>query len=351
MATFPALTPSDAPIAPGAWPATAHKSLNGAESSIRHGSAEIGRRWRPLFVNITEANFLAILAHYRGQRSGFDSFGFTTTTLAADLTPAGFAWLYASRPQVIDEHTDCFTVQCEFRCEPRGLVVAPGKAWRTGATTFTTGTTSGDGAVSAAGVNWVTPATTFTAGGAGSGGGGIGTALLSFTGSTLQIGRPLFCGFTFTLSESKTIKGVGFYDQGQSGLSAHNYIDLTDVNDVWTPISFDAAGNKEFIVIPNGTAAPLSGPWRRVDLSTAGRVLQTGITYALITYMGVDPSDENASVSSLVDYVVKNATGVTVLSGASYVNNIWDIGGYPNGEIVTNSSAGTAFFGPMIFFE
>jgi hypothetical protein len=183
------------------------------------------------------------------------------------------------------------------------------------------------------------------------GGGGSGTALLSFTGSTLQIGRPPYCGFTFTLSESKTIKGVGFYDQGQSGLEAHNYIVLTDVNDIWTPISFDAAGNKEFIVIPNGTAAPLSGPWRRADLSTAGRVLQAGITYALITYMGVDPSDENADVSSFVDYVVKNATGVSVMSGASYVNNIWDIDGYPDGEVVTNSSAGTAFFGPMIFFE
>jgi hypothetical protein len=183
------------------------------------------------------------------------------------------------------------------------------------------------------------------------GGGGSGTALLSFTGSTLQIGRPPYCGFTFTLSESKTIKGVGFYDQGQSGLEAHNYIVLTDVNDIWTPISFDAAGNKEFIVIPNGTAAPLSGPWRRADLSTAGRVLQTGITYALITYMGEDPSDPNADVSSFVDYVVKNATGVSVMSGASYVNNIRDIDGYPDGEVVTNSSAGTAFFGPMIFFE
>lgn len=349
MATFPALTPSEAPIIPGTWPSTAHTSLNGAESSIRHGSKEIGRTWRPLFVNITEANFLAILAHYRGQRGSFDSFGFTTTTLAADLTPAGFAWLYASRPQVIDEHNDCFTVQCEFRCEPRGLVVAPGTAWRTGATTFTPGTRSSDGAVSAAGVNWVTPATTFTAVGGGSGGGGITTALLSFTGSTLQIGRPFICGFTFTLSESKTIKGVGFYDEGQDGLEAHNHIILTDVNDIYATISFDAAGNNEYIVIPNGTAAPLSGPWRRVDLSTAGRVLQTGITYALMTYMGQDPSDPSANVDSLVDYVTKNATGVSVLSGASYVDNIKDINSF--NEIVTDSSAGTAFFGPMIFFE
>jgi len=139
MATFPSLRPSDAPIIFGAWPATAHTSLNGAESRIRHGSAEIGREWRPSFVNITEADFLAILNHYRGQRSGFDSFGFDTTTLASDLTPAGFAWLYASRPEVVDHHVDCFTVQCKFKCEPRGLVVAPGKRWRTAQTTFSRG--------------------------------------------------------------------------------------------------------------------------------------------------------------------------------------------------------------------
>jgi len=136
MATFPSLIPSDAPITPGAWPSTITSSLNGAESRIRHGSAPIGGRWRPQFVNITEANFLAILAHYRGQRSGFDSFGFDAATLAADRTPAGFAWLYAGPPQVVDEHNDVFTVQCEFKCEPRGLVVAPGGAWRTGATRF-----------------------------------------------------------------------------------------------------------------------------------------------------------------------------------------------------------------------
>jgi hypothetical protein len=164
-------------------------------------------------VNITEANFLAILAHYLGQRSGFDSFGFDATTLAADLTPAGFAWLYAGPPRVVDQHPDCFTVQCEFRCEPRGLVVAPGKDWRTGATTFTPGTRSSDGAVSAAGVNWVTPATTFTAGSSGSGSGGGSGAALAFTGGTsiAWSSQYLAYGWSFTLSTAKTIKGVGFY--------------------------------------------------------------------------------------------------------------------------------------------
>jgi hypothetical protein len=163
MDTFPSLIPSEAPIVPGTWPTTAHKSLNGAESRIRHGSAPIGGRWSPAFVNITEADYLAILSHYRGQRSGFDPFGFSATTLAADRTPAGFAWLYAGPPRVVDQHPDCFTVQCGFRCVPRGLVVVSGKAWRTGATTLTVGTRDG-GIVYGPTVAWVTAATTFAPG-------------------------------------------------------------------------------------------------------------------------------------------------------------------------------------------
>jgi len=163
MAQFPSLIPSDAPITPGAWPATPHASLNGEESRVRHGSAEIGRSWRPSFVNVTEADFLAILSHYRGQNSGMDSFAFGTATLAADLTPTGFAWIYASPPQITDYHVDCFTVACDFTCEPRGMALAPGVAWRTGATTFAPGARSG-GIVYAAGAAWVTTETTFTLG-------------------------------------------------------------------------------------------------------------------------------------------------------------------------------------------
>jgi hypothetical protein len=163
MAAFPTLTPSAAPITPGAWPVATISSLSGAESRIRQGSAQIGRRLQLTFANITEANFLAILNHYRGQRSGFDSFGFNTATLAADLTPAGYAWLYASRPQVVDEHADVFTVVCEFKAEPRGLVVAIGKTWRTLATTLTPGARDG-GIVYGPGTAWMTSSTTFVPG-------------------------------------------------------------------------------------------------------------------------------------------------------------------------------------------
>jgi len=178
MATFPSLVPSAAPITPGAWPVSAITSLNGAESRIRQGSAQIGRRLQLTFTNIAETNFLAILAHYQGQRSGFDSFGFSTTTLAADLTPSGHAWLYASRPQVVDEHLDVFTVVCEFKSEPRGLVVAVGKAWRTGATTLVAGITTDSRSV-AAGKQWATTSTTLNPGARSSGIGSNGVTWLA----------------------------------------------------------------------------------------------------------------------------------------------------------------------------
>ena len=178
MATFPSLAPSAAPITPGAWPVSAITSLNGAEARIRQGSAQIGRRLQLTFTNITEANFLAILVHYQGQRSGFDLFGFSTTTLAADLTPAGHAWLYASRPQVVDEHLDVFTVVCEFKSEPRGLVVAIGKAWRTGATALVAGGRDG-GAVYGTPAAWVTGSTTLQIGSRFNGVGSLGVPWVS----------------------------------------------------------------------------------------------------------------------------------------------------------------------------
>jgi len=160
MAQFPALSPTAAPITFGAVPVTTANSLNGSESRIRHGTAEIGRRLRLTFENVSESDFLAILGHYRDQRGGFDSFGFSTTTLAAALTPSGYAWLYASPPQVVDEHTNVFTVACEFHAEPRGLVVAPGDTWRSFFSTFTPGAANG-GISYGASAAWVTSSTTF----------------------------------------------------------------------------------------------------------------------------------------------------------------------------------------------
>jgi hypothetical protein len=126
MATFPALAPATRPVTPGAWGGTTVAALSGGVTGVRQGSAEIGRRLSLTFASITEAQFLQLLSHYRGQRSGFDSFAFTTTTIPADYTPSGHQWLYAGPPQVVDQHADVFDVACEFRSEPRAMVRAGG---------------------------------------------------------------------------------------------------------------------------------------------------------------------------------------------------------------------------------
>jgi hypothetical protein len=113
-------------MTPGAWGGTSVPALSGGVSTVRQGSAEVGRKLRLTFSNITETEFLQIVSHYRGQRSGFDSFAFTTTTIPASYTPSGHQWLYAGKPRVNDDHVDVFTVECEFRSEPRVIVRAGG---------------------------------------------------------------------------------------------------------------------------------------------------------------------------------------------------------------------------------
>jgi hypothetical protein len=262
MATFPSLAPSAAPITPGAWPVSALNSLNGAESRIRQGSAQIGRRLQLTFANITEANFLAILAHYQGQRSGFDLFGFDAATLAADLTPSGHAWLYASRPQVVDEHLDVFTVVCEFKSEPRGLVVAMAKMWRTGATTLTRGA-GFDGARTAAGRQLVTNASTLAPGAGNSGVGSRGVRWATeFTSLASVPPDPYFSSVSLLLHFEGVNGSTTFTDSGPLGLSV--------VRDATLPaaqitIAQAAVGSSSFapnsghLILPTSTALTLAG--------------------------------------------------------------------------------------------
>lgn len=129
MADFPALAPSTRPLTPGQWGGATLLAMGGQVSTVRRSSAEIGRRLSLRFEAITEAQFLQIVSHYQGQRSGLDGFSFTTTTLPAAYTPTGHNWLYASPPQVTDRHADVFDVEIECRSEPRAIFRAPGVAF------------------------------------------------------------------------------------------------------------------------------------------------------------------------------------------------------------------------------
>ena len=181
----------------------------------------------------------------------------------------------------------------------------------------------------------------------GSGGSGGTGALLAFTGGTsMAWGSKLAYGFTFTLSADKTIKGVGFYDENQNGLTGSYSMvllaDSTDPNSSSALTPFDDYGSQYVMTVPSGTTATLSGSWRRVDLTTAGLTLGAGVTYTLYC----EPVD--AAAYANVDNLIKNVSGVTTLANASFGQNYSWGSGY---SASTTSGDGTAYFGPMIFFE
>jgi len=131
MPDFPSLTPTIRPLTPGRWGGATLAAMSGQTSTVRRSSAEIGRRVSLRFENITEAQFLQILDHYRGQRSGLDGFNFNGATIPTSYTPSGHTWLYAGPPQVVDRHQDVFTVELECRSEPRGPFRVSGVAFTT----------------------------------------------------------------------------------------------------------------------------------------------------------------------------------------------------------------------------
>jgi hypothetical protein len=187
-------------------------------------------------------------------------------------------------------------------------------------------------------------------------GGGGGTPY-TFTGGTTMAwpSTTYMHGWTFTLSAAKTIKGVGFYDAGQNGL-AISYSVLLAILDPDDPvitnplqISFDAAGDISSFVVPSGTEASLDGVWRRVDLpsNVPGLELPTEYTYAVYAH----PDYTSGSMPPGQDSVVKNVSALTLPPSMAYGIN-FAVRNRPNLSVIETISAdGTAYFGPMIFFE
>lgn len=343
MTAFPLLVPSSAPITPGAWPVSAIGGLNGAESRIRQGSSQAGRRLQLTFANITEANFLAILAHYQGQRSGFDPFGFDTTTLAADLTPSGHAWLYASRPQVVDEHLDVFTVVCEFKSEPRGLVVARGKAWRTGATTLTAGPGS-DGVRVAAGKQWATTSTTLTPGARSSGIGSSGVAWA--TGSTVlapgTARDPYFSSVSLLLHMNGSNGSTTFTDSSSNGLTLTAFgnaaISTAQCRFGSASGAFDGSGDYLTAPVSSGGFDFGSGDF------TIEASVKTTTTTGNQTIANVFPDNVSTAswrfliASNILQFICYNSTGTlfTISSSACISTNTWtDVAAVRSGNTIT----------------
>jgi hypothetical protein len=162
-------------------------------------------------------------------------------------------------------------------------------------------------------------------------------------------------GWLFTVTEAKTVKGVGFYDDGQNGLNIGYSFYLFAIDPEFYPdyiekygsSRFDAAGAVGSMNVPSGTSAGLSGAWRRVDLASnvPGAVLSPGTVYAIYAH--------NSNLSGGIrrpgsDSVVKNVSSFTLPSGVIYGENVRGVDEY---SLETVSADGTAYFGPMLFTE
>jgi hypothetical protein len=225
-------------MTPGGWGGTSVPALSGGVSTVRQGSAEIGRNLRLTFPNITEAEFLQIVSHYRGQRSGFDSFAFTTTTIPASYTPSGHQWLYAGKPRINDDHVDVFTVECEFRSEPRVIV-------RTG------GADLGVTASLSAGV-----ATALQVGNASLG----ASASLAPGSAQAGAGDPYFSSVVLLCGFNGTNGSTTFVDEGPLGLTltAKGGAQISTAQSVFGGSSLSIAGSGS-VGLPANSALVLSG--------------------------------------------------------------------------------------------
>jgi hypothetical protein len=190
------------------------------------------------------------------------------------------------------------------------------------------------------------------------GGGGSGDSYTLTGGATMAWASSAYgYGWEFTLSAAKTIKGVGFYDADGNGLATSYEISLyIIISGTAYQIYFDNDANFTYITIPSGTGASLDGVWRRVNLpsSVPGLELPNGLgvsgfgyTYRLFA-LPVGASTNTPGQDS----VVKNVSVLTMPSNMAYVANT-TIGGRPAGPgpPTTVPSDGTAYFGPVIFFE
>jgi len=281
MADFPALVPASRPMTPGVWGGTSVPALSGGVSTVRQGSAEIGRRLSLTFPAITEAQFLQLLSHYRGQRSGFDSFAFTTTTIPSSYTPAGHQWLYAGPPQVVDQHADVFDVACEFRSEPRA-VVRVGGADLGAAVTLTAGAAVG----LAAGGASLSASASLSPG-----------AASAFNADPNFSSVVLLCGFNGSNGSTT------FVDEGPLGLTltAKGNAQISTSQSVFGGSSLNIAGNGA-VGLPSNSALVLSGDFTldarcRFNQSKKDMILgsRSGTNFQLARESGTQLSMYNGS--------------------------------------------------------
>lgn len=107
MAVFPALNPASRSFTPGTYPNSGYDGLSGVSNRTRNSNVMLGSQLRLSFAAISEADMLAILAHYKGQRGSFESFPLPSIVWngggdASNYQLTGYGWIYNEPPTVVD---------------------------------------------------------------------------------------------------------------------------------------------------------------------------------------------------------------------------------------------------------
>ena len=102
MANVPALRPATVSITPGVVPAILTAGYDGSTTTSTADLVPTGDVLDMTFEGITEAEARGVVDHQDGEEGR--AFQFTSTTLAAGLTPAGYKWTYAQPISQDDIH-------------------------------------------------------------------------------------------------------------------------------------------------------------------------------------------------------------------------------------------------------
>lgn len=128
MATFPSITPTARSFKPGVYPQRAYRSLNGAVVKRTFGNSPYGAALELSFDNISDANVVTLIDHYRSQTAANARFLLSTSitagmssTLAARANASvdNLRWEYAGPPEVESVRPDVNRVRISLAGEIR----------------------------------------------------------------------------------------------------------------------------------------------------------------------------------------------------------------------------------------
>ena len=138
---FPALIPSTRTYAAAEYPNTAHPTLRGGETRVRHSNQPVGGVLGLSFLSAPPASKESVVAHYGETKGGFFSFTLPPEVFFEDddleaFTLADHLWIYASRPSIEDvpipdgTPSNLYNISVELVSVPPEPVVAIGARLR-----------------------------------------------------------------------------------------------------------------------------------------------------------------------------------------------------------------------------